>query len=135
MEPDGRPRIVLAPGVIAKSFLVEEYRAVLEAWRDGAFRTVVTRELLVCYLQLLRNLGLPDAQLRQWTAWFTAADKSLFLPEPGTASKNSRIILQDAARRGKAIAIVASEAPAAGASGEANWISVTDFLHRWASPP
>lgn len=127
MVMDKRPCVVLAPELIAKSFLVEEYRGLLERWRDGAFRLAVTRDLLVRYLLILRKLGIPDGQLRHWSAWFTATEKSLFLPEPGSPEADTRTLLQEAALRSGASSIVVARLPDEAARGGVRWVTVEVF--------
>jgi hypothetical protein len=124
--PETPPRrVVVAPDVVAKSFLVPECRTVLELWRDARIQLVVTRELLVVYLKVLRDLGIPDAQLHRWAIWFTANDKTVFLSEPNFSGTSVREILHDAASRGNAEAIVSTEtAP----DVDTAWILVDDFL-------
>jgi hypothetical protein len=128
MEMDKRACIVVAPEVLAKSFLLDEYRELLVQWRDGTIRLVVTRDLLVCYLRLLKRLGLPEAQLRQWSAWFTAPEKAVFLPQAIGGTGCGRDILRDAVIRGKASSVVCGM-PVESADG-VPWITVSEFLTR-----
>ncbi|MDX9971595.1 MAG: hypothetical protein RBU21_01255 [FCB group bacterium] len=67
-------RIVLGPDVLASSFFDPASKTVLDHWRNGVVRLIVTRELLMTYLSVLRGLGLSDAQLRRWAMWFTSRD-------------------------------------------------------------
>ena len=124
--PETAPRrVVVAPDVVAKSFLVPECRTVLELWRDARIQLVVTRELLVIYLKVLRDLGIPDAQLHRWAVWFTAKDKSVFFPESNSSEMTLRETLHEAARLGNAEAIVSTETSP---DVDATWILVDDFL-------
>jgi len=128
--PETPPRrVVLAPDIIAKSFLLPSCRTVLELWRDAKIQLVVTRKLLVIYLKLLRDLGIADAQLHRWAVWFTGKDKSVFLPESNSGKISLRKILHEAARLGDAEGIVSTNA--AGelpVDGNTPWVSVDDFL-------
>jgi hypothetical protein len=117
--------VVVAPDVVAKSFLGPECRTVLELWRDARIQLVVTRELLVIYLKVLRDLGIPEAQLHQWAVWFTANDKSVVLSEPNAGEMTLSEILHDAARRGNAEGIVSTKTSP---DVDTTWILVDDFL-------
>ncbi len=68
------PRVVLGPDVLAGSFFDVDCLAVLEWWRDGNARLVVTRGLLSAYLGVLRSMGISDGLLRRWALWFTSRD-------------------------------------------------------------
>ena len=126
-------RVVLAPDVIARSFFDPECRAVLDHWRDGAVRIVVTRELLMLYLRLLRKIEIPDTVLRRWLVWFTASDKSVCLEESGSVQENLSKTLYEAARRG-AVETIVSNMPEPSVESEVcpaencSWTLVNDFL-------
>ncbi len=124
--PETPPRrVVVAPDVVAKSFLVPACRTVLELWRDARIQLVVTRELLVIYLKVLRDLGIADAQLHGWAIWFTAKDKSVFFSESNSGETSLRETLHDAACLGNAEGIVSTEtAP----DQDTMWILVDNFL-------
>ena len=102
-------RVVIGPGVFARSFFVGECHDVLQRWRNGKIRPVVTRDLLAAYVRVFRALGLPDVQLRKWLYWFTSKETSDFLPEPAH-SQDAPLprLLFDAAQRGHAEFIVTS---------------------------
>ena len=102
-------RVVLGPDVIAKGFVNTTCLRILESWRDGKVRPVVTRELLVLYLKILRSMKLPDSQLRTWTIWFTAKDKSIFISEPASHEMKWNEVLIDAAQRGDAEVVVSDK--------------------------
>ncbi len=121
------PRVVLAPDVIGKGFLTPACRTVLERWRDGGIRPVVTRDLLRVYLRLLRDLGVPDPILRRWVLWFSAEGKSAFLDELGPDTASILEILYDATVRGQAGVILSTHEQPNGAEGPP-WMLVDDFL-------
>jgi hypothetical protein len=85
---DGEQRTVLSPEVLGRSFFDPECRKVLEYWRDGKIRLVVTRGLLERYLRLLDKLGASPELLCHWRRWFTAPEKSLYMPERDPFSKS-----------------------------------------------
>lgn len=66
--------VALGPDVLAGSFFDADCRAVLECWRDGHMRLVVTRGLLSAYLGVLRSMGVSTPRLRRWALWFTSRD-------------------------------------------------------------
>jgi hypothetical protein len=62
--------VVLAPDVILAGLFDPQAREVLNAWRDGAIKLVLSRRLLVAYLRALRKAGAPAGVLRGWALWF-----------------------------------------------------------------
>jgi len=109
MMPDGSEAlIVLAPDVLARELVDTGCAGVLELWRDGRVRLVVTRALLEAYLRRLDGLGVPEPLLRRWALWFTAPEKVLYI-EGGSPDGDEAACLE-AARLGKAEAIVSLRA-------------------------
>lgn len=118
--PEHKPiAIVLAPEILAKSFHDTQCRNILELWRDGAIRLVITRDLLVSYLRLLKALGIRDDILRRWTQWFTAKDKSTVFLDAKPAHERPADSLAHAAQLGNAHAILYAKIPAAAPSSDA----------------
>ena len=100
------PHVVLGPDVFARSFFDETCFRVLALWRDGRVRLAVSRELLRHYLRVLRALGVPESQQRQWGQWFTAQEKALYMPAATLAGQGIGALLEDAARRMEAAWVV-----------------------------
>jgi len=125
-------RIVLGPDVLAKSFLAPSCRRILELWRDGAVRLVVSRELLAVYLRVLRGLGLGDDDLRRWALWFSAADRADLAPSAVDAAGGWRGLMDDAARQGGTATVVVCEliAPSRDSAPGPRWTSVEGFLSK-----
>ena len=128
--------VVLAPEVLAKSLHDPHCQKVFELWRDGIIRVVVTRELLVTYLGLLKALGVPDEVLRRWAVWFTAETKSTVLLDSAPGRGGLSNSLEDAAVLGKAEAILYEMVPTSGAPSDSTGRdevprrTVKDFLAR-----
>lgn len=70
---------VIEPEVLAFSFSRPDCQRVLECWRDGRFRIVVTRDMLRRYINLLSCLGASEPILKKWILWFTHPEKSRFI--------------------------------------------------------
>jgi len=128
--------VVLAACVIGRSFFDPPCRRVLELWRDGAIRPVVTPALLKRYARVLNGLGLPYRLVRQWALWFTSPETSLYLDcEDGSIVAGGPEIYLNAARLGPANVIVAAAARPSREADEAHpfppnvaWLSPADFL-------
>lgn len=98
MADSEAPRIVLGPDVLAGSFFEPDCRAVLELWRDGVVRPVVTRGLLAAYLSVLRSMGVSGGLLRRWALWFTAKDTvEVYMDGDAPASSVAACLAQAAA--------------------------------------
>ena len=125
--------VVVAPDIVGKGLLAPRCRSVLERWRDGGVRPVVTVALLRVYLRLLRRLGVSDPILLRWLLWFTAEDKSTFLHGSADGPTALFEILCDAAVRGHADVILSSHGPPEraanlGTPNNVRWILVRDFV-------
>jgi len=121
-------RVVLAPDVIGKGFFNADCREVLESWRDGAIVPVVTRDLLLRYVKLLRGLRIPDAQIRTWILWLTAEGKSLHLPDTTTPGRSCEEVLLEAANAGGAAPIVSVKPKPANGENQVDWITAGVLL-------
>ena len=124
--------IVLAPDVLAKSFFDPACRRVMEAWRDGAFHIVVSPQLLRFYARILRDLGVPEVQIRRWLQWFTASEKSLVLPTPASTKQSLVMVLLDTAQRSGTLEIATTSIPSPIEREDRSvaWLHVNDFAHR-----
>jgi hypothetical protein len=80
--------VVFAPDLIGAAFIDPHARAVLERWRDGQFKTVLNRQLLLLHLKTVRDLGVPPHLLKRWTLWFTTAEKSIYFSDSETEEMN-----------------------------------------------
>ncbi len=69
------PRAVLGMDVLARSFFDPQCLRVLQLWRDGQIRLLMTRPLLAQYIRILSRLNIPQELLRQWIWWFTTPEK------------------------------------------------------------
>lgn len=98
--------VVLAPDVLGKSFFDAACRRVLELWRDGGIRPVVTRDLLRAYAQLLETLGIPPPVIRQWALWFTSAEASRYIDWTAPNPCNTFALCTDAAELGKTRVVI-----------------------------
>lgn len=101
-------RVVLTPEVLGRSLFDPACRQVLQSWRDGRVRLVVTRSLLERYLHLLGRLGASRELLRWWLWWFTSPEKAEYLAEMGLPSGSDGELCAEAARLGRTRWIVAS---------------------------
>ncbi len=129
---------ILALDLLLHGFHDPACKSVLELWRDGAIRLVVTKDLLSLYLRALRGLGLTEVILRRWVIWFTARGKCLFLRDASPEIKGYRSILEDASRRGKTCLLI-SKRSKEGAEGMMErtglpWTTPDDFLHKRQTP-
>jgi hypothetical protein len=82
-------QVIFAPDLIGAAFIDPRARAVLEQWRDGEFKIILNRQLLLRYLKTLRDLGLPSHLLKRWTLWLTSAEKSNYLNDFETNEKSA----------------------------------------------
>ena len=127
--PEPNPiAIVLAPEILAKSFHNSQCKKVLELWRDGSLRPIITRDLLIAYLRLLKALRIPDEILRRWTQWFTATSKSTVLRDANPDQQQPANLLADAAQRGNAETILYVDIPPAASATDPPRQTVTKFL-------
>ena len=103
----GEPcRIVLGPDVLARSFFCPHCYGVMQMWRNGEVRLVVTRALVLEYLKILSRMGIPHEQIRKWAWWFTSPDKVDFVEVAPDVEAGSASIAEQAARIGRAQGIV-----------------------------
>ena len=101
-------RVVLTPEMLGRSLFDPACRQVLESWRDGRVRLVVTRSLLERYLRLLGRMGLSRELLRWWMWWFTSPERAEYLAEMGSPGRSDGELCAEAARLGRTRWIVAS---------------------------
>jgi hypothetical protein len=121
-------RAVIAPEALIRSFFDGEHRSVLEYWRAGRIRLVVTRSLLKRYLTLLVNMGVGQDLLRRWIAWFTSPEKAVYLPEADSEGGSDAALCLEAARWGQARWIVPGEkAGGRGKGGKIRWVTPAGF--------
>lgn len=73
---------MIQPSALGELILDSAACPVLLAWREGNLQPVVSRALLVRYLRLLKNLGLPSRTARWWGWWLGSAGKTLILNDP-----------------------------------------------------
>lgn len=118
-------RAVIAPEALIRSFFDAECRSVLEYWREGRIRLVVTRSLLRRYLKLLATMGVGQDLLRRWVAWFTSLEKVVYLPEADSEGRSDAALCLEAARLGQARWIVPGDKT--GCEGKVRKI-------RWVTP-
>jgi hypothetical protein len=79
--PEPPNRVILAPDLIGAAIFDPAARRVLQAWRDHQFKIVISRELLLVQIKLLRDLGLPFDLLQRWTLWLTSPMKSEYIAD------------------------------------------------------
>jgi len=79
--PDQPAKVIFAPDLIGASFIDADARKVVELWRNGAFKVVMNRELLVLHIKVLGQLGLSAELIRRWTLWLTVPERALFFPD------------------------------------------------------
>jgi hypothetical protein len=120
--------VVIAPDVVGNSFFVPECKAVLDLWRDGGITPIVTRDLLVRYVKVLRGLRIPDSLIRTWILWLTAEGKSLHLPDVVTGGKTTQQALLEAARSGGATSIVSNREDSSEGGAEFVWTTADEFV-------
>lgn len=128
------PRVVLSPEVVARSFFDRNCRQVLHLWREGRFRPVVTPDLLREYVRLLQALSIPVSLIRQWIAWFTSPEKSVYVDadESGETIGDVALCLE-AARVGQSNRIVVlgrriEETSPTPVSPSIAWLSPSEFV-------
>jgi hypothetical protein len=76
------PRIVFHPSALGELLLDPAGHPILCAWRDNQLQPVVSREILLRYLRLFKDLGIPPRTLRWWGWWLGSAEKTLILADP-----------------------------------------------------
>lgn len=130
--------VVVMPDVLGLSVRDPDCRQILEGWRDGTLRWVVSRWLLVRYLRLLGRLGLSPQLLRWWGWWLSSPAKVDYVDDAGVGSDPLRICL-DLAHRSGAEAIVCARTPAGlDRLSEAEvrcWVRASDFIRSPESGP
>lgn len=121
-------RAVISPEALIRSFFDPECRSVLEYWRDGRIRLVVTRGLLKRYLTLLANMGVGQDLLRRWIGWFTSPEKAVYLPDPDSEGGSDAELCLEAARSGQARWIVPGDkAGGEGKGRKVRWVTPSGF--------
>jgi hypothetical protein len=119
-------KVIFAPDLIGAAFIDPHARRVLEHWREGAFKIVMNRELLILHLKVLSQVGLSSELIHRWSLWLTAPDKSFFSSEPNGSGSSASAICRSLAEKSESSKIVCSR----GLPGElgAFWISPAEFL-------
>ena len=133
--PNDKPeaiRIVLGPDILAASFFDPASKNVLDHWRNGAVRLIITRELLMTYLSTLRGLGLSDAQLRRWAMWFTSGDTADADMDSGESGGAVPAMLARAASGGAQCVVVNRAAWRDALSHEIAALDAATFLRKLA---
>jgi hypothetical protein len=105
---------VLSPDLVGRSLFDAQHAAVLRLWRDRQIRPALNRSLLLCYMRLLRQLGLDDRLLKRWAWWFNSTTQTAFLEDTQlTAPVTVPALCTDVARRSQALCVIhgASVAP------------------------
>jgi hypothetical protein len=116
--------VVFAPDLIGAAFIDPNARAVLEQWRDGAFRVVVNRELLVLHLKALRELGLGAELIKRWSLWFTSPEKTIFVSDENGSSPGTIELCEKVSRAASGAEIVCwRKATATGGA----WVTAEKF--------
>ena len=121
-ETAGR-RVVLAPDLLIAALFVAKARAVLNEWRDGRIRPVLNRELLFVYLRLLREIGLNEKLLQDWTAWFTNPEKVFFVDGQNHAARPVRELCIELASGREGCEVIGFNGFAGAPSG-VKWVNV-----------
>jgi hypothetical protein len=103
----GPRRVVFTPALVLAALFNPKARAQLNQWRDRAVIPVLNRELLLAYLRLLKQAGIKQEQIRQWTLWFTSPERAIYLSELVTGSENSTEICNMIAQAQGAVVIQA----------------------------
>jgi hypothetical protein len=117
--------VVLAPDLIGAAFIDPHARAVLESWRDGTFKVILNRQLLLLHLRTLRDIGLTDELIKRWTLWLTSPEKAIFLSDV-TFVESSSPALCDAIASGAEFRRIICRSKPPGASPQ--WITASEFL-------
>lgn len=109
-----KPRVVLAPDVIALALIDPESLALLELWPAERLVPVVNRDLLLFYFRLMRKLGFSENLVRSWGWWFSAPDRVAFIDERWPALTLAQLCVELArvAPAGWIITTVAEATPA-----------------------
>jgi hypothetical protein len=68
--------------MIGAGVLDPKVREFLERWRDGEFKVVLNRQILLLHLKTLREVGLSAELLKRWTLWLTSPETSNFISSP-----------------------------------------------------
>jgi len=128
MTESQEQRAVIAPEALIRSFFDAECRSVLEYWRDGRIRLVVTRSLLKRYLTLLATMGVGQDRLRRWIVWFTSPEKAVYLPEADSEGGSDAVLCLEAARLGQARWIVPGDKTGREGKGrKIRWVTPSGF--------
>lgn len=86
---------VITPELFGRGLCSPEGLAVLRAWKDGALRPVVCRNLLKRYLGVLKRLGVVDPQsLRAWVWTWSDRESVTWIEDPVPESSPGRALCQ-----------------------------------------
>lgn len=122
--------VVLAPDVPVRGIYSPDCRRILELWRDGVLRPVVSSTLLRFYSKLLVEVGVPRDVLRNWLLWFTSPQRSLFLKQVGEEEADWRADCETAARLGHAEAVIVGSTARCNTETPEHWLTAKEFLDR-----
>lgn len=129
--------VVIGPDVIVRSFFCPANRRILNLWRDGRLRPVVSQALLQETVRILRAVNLPDGLVRQWALWLTAEDHTFFLRGDLHDTHESMVatLLAAAARAETSVVVTrchppSSEQDSMNRGAHLVWMTPEEFLSR-----
>jgi hypothetical protein len=109
--------------MIGAGLLDPKAREFLERWRDGEFKVVINRQILLLHLKTLRELGLSAELLKRWTLWLTSPETSNFV----ASIENDETRVTKICEAIPSSKIVYWEKPD---DASERWVSVDEFLPR-----
>lgn len=120
--------VVLAPDLVVAGLFDPHAREVLNAWRDGAIKLVLSRRLLVAYLRALRKAGVPSPVLHVWALWFHQPNRAELVAMGVPSQKSLAAHCSALAKIGNGNAVICWHGPDRPAS--ADWMTARDWLAR-----
>jgi hypothetical protein len=138
MTGEPPPVTVFTVELLLRAFADADSAKVLQLWRDGKIRPALNRSLLLRYLRVLRELGLPDRLLRWWAVWLSSPDKVQYVSTEPSGDADWATHYVHVAQTAGAKQIIQGTPGGGGCGAEGctdsiKWMSAAEFLGRFVS--